>query len=48
MAAAHWETLAALLAEHGVPVEPERLAALPHDVELTDRVLARIGRPPPG
>ena len=46
MAAGHWKTLAAVLAGHGVPVESERLAALPHDVELTDGVLARIAPPP--
>ena len=40
MDAGHWKTLAAVLAEHGVQVEPERLASLPHDVELTRRVRA--------
>ena len=43
--AAHWAYVAAALARHGVQVAPEHLAALPHDVELTERVLARIGRP---
>jgi len=47
MAAGHWETLAATLADHGVQVDPEQLSTLPHDVELTGRVLARIRRPRP-
>lgn len=44
MEAAHWESLTRILREQGVEVEPAELEALPHDVELSDRVLARIGR----
>ena len=44
MDAAHWDSLARILGEHGVEVEAGELKALPHDVELSDRVLARIRR----
>ena len=39
----HWESLARVLQQEGVAVEAAELRALPHDVELSDRVLARIG-----
>jgi hypothetical protein len=45
MAASHWETLARKLREQGVEVESAGLRGLPHDVELSDRVLARVGAP---
>jgi hypothetical protein len=43
MEATHWETLARILRQHGIEVAAAELKALPHDVELSDRVLARIG-----
>ena len=46
MEADHWDALARVLHEQGVAVEAAELKALPHDVELSDRVLARIGRGP--
>ena len=44
MAASHWGALAEDLRAHGVEITGEELAALRHDVELSERVLARIGR----
>jgi hypothetical protein len=44
MEAGHWDTLASILRRHGVEVADAELKALRHDVELSDRVLARIGR----
>jgi hypothetical protein len=44
MEADHWDTLARILREHGVEVTAADLKALEHDVELSDRVLARIAR----
>jgi hypothetical protein len=44
MEAGHWDYLARILRQHGVEVAAAELKALPHDVELSDRVLARIGR----
>jgi hypothetical protein len=44
MEARHWEALAQILREQGVEVEAAELRGLPHDVELSDRVHARIGR----
>jgi hypothetical protein len=43
MEAGHWEYLARILRQHGIEVAAAELQALPHDVELSDRVLARIG-----
>ena len=43
MEATHWDTLAGILRQHGVEVAAADLKALPHDVDLSDRVLARIG-----
>jgi hypothetical protein len=49
MEADHLRFLAGVLREQGVEVEPAELKALPHDVELSDRVRALIGRGrPPG
>ena len=42
MEAVHWEPLVQILREHGVVTDAAKLAALPHDVELSDRVLARV------
>ena len=44
MEAGHWDTLARILRRHGVDVAPAELKALRHDVELSDRVLARLDR----
>jgi hypothetical protein len=43
MEAAHWNMLASTLARQGVEITADELSRLPHDVELSDRVLARIG-----
>lgn len=42
MAADHWASLAATLRDHGVHVDAEMLSRLPHDVELTERLRARL------
>lgn len=39
----HWATLAGFLQRHGVPVDAQQLRHVPHDVELGERLLARIG-----
>jgi hypothetical protein len=46
MTEAHWWSLAATLAKQGIPVDPTDLEALPHEVVLSDRLLARLGDPP--
>jgi hypothetical protein len=46
MEASHWDSLARVLKQEGVEVEAAELRALRHDVELSDRVLARIGGRP--
>jgi len=43
MEADHWNALVRVLEQEGVAAEPAELERLPHDVELSDRVLARIG-----
>ena len=43
MEASHWDYLARILQQHGVDVQGAELRALPHDVELSDRVLVRLG-----
>ncbi len=43
MEADHWNSLARNLRQHGVEVAAAELKTLRHDVELSDRVLARIG-----
>ena len=40
--AEYWSYLAGLLREQGIDVEPAVLRALPHDVELGERIRARI------
>ena len=42
----HWSYLSAALAEHGVVVDGTGLRALPHDVELSDCLLAHFADPP--
>jgi hypothetical protein len=39
----HWATLARVLQQEGIAIEGPELMALPHDVELSERVLARLG-----
>jgi hypothetical protein len=43
MVEGHWTTLAGTLEQAGVKADAAELKALPHDVELSDRVLARLG-----
>jgi len=43
MEATHWERLAGVLQQEGIEIRAADLRALPHDVELGDRVLARLG-----
>jgi hypothetical protein len=38
----HWEPLVRTLGEHGIAADATRLRELPHDVECSDRLLARI------
>jgi hypothetical protein len=42
MEAGHWNTLAGTLRTHGVEVDAEALAALPHDVEMSGRLRALL------
>jgi hypothetical protein len=42
--AAHWAYLADVLQQQGVVVDALELNRLPHDVVLSERLLARIGR----
>jgi hypothetical protein len=44
MDASHWDYLTRILRNHGVQVEAAELKALPHNIELSDRLLGRIGR----
>jgi hypothetical protein len=46
--AAHWAYLADVLRQQGIAVDAQELKQLPHDVVLSDRLLARIGRGPGG
>ena len=43
MAADHWGALAEDLARHGIAIDPDALAALPHDVDLGPRLRAQLG-----
>jgi len=43
MEAGHWNSLTRTLRAQDVEVDPEVLAALPHDVELSDRLRAALG-----
>jgi hypothetical protein len=40
----HWAYLSDVLRQHGVVVDALDLRQLPHDVVLSDRLLARLGR----
>jgi hypothetical protein len=40
----HWAYLSDLLRQHGVVVDASDLRRLPHDVVLSERLLARVGR----
>lgn len=42
MEASHWEYLARILREKGVEADAAELRALPHDVDLSGRVRARL------
>ena len=42
----HWNALAETLRAHGVVVDASELRQLPHDVVLSDRLLARLGHGP--
>jgi hypothetical protein len=46
MEASHWDSLARVLQQRGIEVGAAELRALRHHVELSDRVLARIGARP--
>jgi hypothetical protein len=40
----HWEYVSDVLRQHGVVVDARDLSRLPHDVVLSERLLARVGR----
>ena len=42
MAADHWAHVARVLQQHGVGVTPHELTNVPHDVVLSERLLARV------
>jgi hypothetical protein len=44
----HWAYLSDVLRQHGVVVDALELRRLPHDVVLSERLLARVGRPATG
>ncbi len=44
----HWNALAEILRAQGVDVDAGELRQLPHDVELSDRLRARLGQSPGG
>jgi hypothetical protein len=44
MAAGHWETLAGILRDQDVEVDPAELSELRHDVELSPRLSERVSR----
>lgn len=46
MEAGHWAYLTGVLRQQGVVVNALELKRLPHDVVLTERLLARVGRDP--
>ncbi|WP_051299486.1 hypothetical protein [Arthrobacter castelli] len=46
MEAAHWGHLVEVLRQQGVVADPLQLKRAPHDVVLSERLLARIGRDP--
>ncbi len=48
MEADHWNALAEILRAQGLVVDAGELRQLPHDVELSDRLRARLGQSPGG
>ncbi len=46
MAIDHWAQLAGNLRPQGIVIDPSALRQLPHDVVLSERLLARLGRHP--
>jgi hypothetical protein len=44
----HWNALAEILRTQGLVVDAGELRQLPHDVELSDRLRARLGQSPDG
>ena len=42
----HWAYLAGILRQQGVPADADELKGLPHDVVLSERLLALLGRHP--
>jgi hypothetical protein len=44
MEADHWASLSEILRRHGVVVDARELKRLPHDVVLSERLLARVAR----
>jgi len=46
MEAGHWASLAAVLRRQGIDADALDLGRLPHDVVLSEQLLARIGRKP--
>jgi hypothetical protein len=48
MAAGHWAHLAGVLRRQGVAVDAVELERLPHDVVLSERLLARLSPDPGG
>ncbi|HSS55114.1 MAG TPA: hypothetical protein VLK79_10765 [Gaiellales bacterium] len=48
MVSDHWNALAQNLRAQGVLVDAGELRQLPHDVELSDRLRARLGQSPGG
>jgi hypothetical protein len=42
MVEAHWRYLACVLRDEGIRIDGAVLSSLPHDVELSDRLSARI------
>ncbi len=46
MEADHWAQLAGVLGGHGIAADARDLKRLPHDVVLSERLLARVGHDP--
>lgn len=46
METGHWTVLARILQGYGVIIDAQELGRLPHDVILSEQMLARIGRDP--
>ncbi len=46
MEANHWAQLAGVLGGHGIAADTRDLKRLPHDVVLSERLLARVGHDP--